>query len=120
MLNPDTTSSPSAPRANDRPGRSGVGNAFALAAAVEAFTWAGLLVGMFLEYVTKTTEAGVTIFGRLHGVAFLVYLAVTVVTAARLRWPPKYAIAALLAAIPPLTTLVFEAYAERRGLLRER
>lgn len=104
----------------DRPARSGLGTVFAVAATVEAFTWAGLLVGMFLEHITKTTDAGVTIFGRLHGVAFLVYLAITVVAAARLRWPAKYAILAVLAAVPPLTTLAFESFAHRHGLLSRR
>ena len=44
---------------------------FTIIARFEAFTWAGLLIGMFLKYGTETTELGVWLFGRLHGFAFL-------------------------------------------------
>ncbi|WP_410583866.1 hypothetical protein [Amycolatopsis sp. lyj-108] len=33
-----------------------IGKVFAAVAFVEAATWAGLLAGMFLKYVTETTE----------------------------------------------------------------
>jgi integral membrane protein len=100
-------------------GRSGIGVTFAVAAAVEAVTWAGLLVGMFLKYVTDTTEAGVHLFGRLHGVAFIVYVLAVLIAGPRLRWGWRTTAVALLASVPPLTTLVFEAAARRRGLLVE-
>ncbi len=60
---------------------------FTIAALIEALTWAGLLLGMFLNYVTETTNLGVWLFGRLHGGAFLFYVVVTVIAAWRLRWP---------------------------------
>lgn len=34
---------------------------------------------MLLKYGTQTTELGVWLFGRLHGIAFMFYLAVTLV-----------------------------------------
>ncbi|MEH6624481.1 MAG: DUF3817 domain-containing protein, partial [Dietzia maris] len=58
-----------------------------VAAFLEAFTWAGLLAGMFLKYVTGTTDVGVSIFGALHGGMFLIYLAIALITAITLRWP---------------------------------
>ena len=58
-----------------------------MAAFLEAFTWAGLLMGMFLEYVTGTTDVGVGIFGALHGGMFLIALAIALITAVMLRWP---------------------------------
>jgi len=94
-----------------------VGRTFAIVAFVEASTWAGLLVGMFLKYVTETTEMGVTIFGALHGGAFLVYVAATVVAARVLRWPWQVALAGLAAGVPPLATLPFEWWVRRAGLL---
>ena len=48
------------------------GKLFATMALVEAATWTGLLLGMVLKYVTETTDLGVWLFGRLHGLAFLV------------------------------------------------
>ena len=93
------------------------GRLFAAAAFFEALTWAGLLAGMFLKYVTGTTELGVWLFGRLHGAAFVAYVAVALFAAVRLRWPWWAALAALAAAIPPLATLPLEIWFRRRGLL---
>ncbi|MGF0118534.1 DUF3817 domain-containing protein [Promicromonospora sp. Marseille-Q5078] len=96
---------------------SGVGRAFAVVAVVEAFTWAGLLVGMFLKYGTETTEAGVWLFGRLHGAAFVAYVVIALVAAVRLRWGWFRTLVALAAAVPPLTTLLAEWWLRRTGHL---
>ncbi len=100
--------------------RSGWGSIFAIVALIEAFTWAGLLVGMFLKYVTETTDEIVSVFGMLHGIAFGVYIVVALITWWRLRWSIPVGLLALLASVPPLTTLLFEVWAKRRGLLRPR
>src|SRR5690606_26156654 len=76
------------------------GKVFAVVARLEAATWAGLLLGMFLKYVTGTTDLGVWLFGRLHGAAFLLYVVVAVVAGMRLRWPMWALLVALLAAVP--------------------
>lgn len=102
---------------SDRPSR--LGRLFAVVAVVEAITWTGLLVGMFLKYVTETTELGVYVFGRLHGAAFVLYVIVTAVAAIRLRWGWKPALLAGVAAIPPLATLPLEVGLRRRGFLRQ-
>ncbi len=97
-----------------------IGRLFAVVALIEAFTWAGLLVGMFLKYVTATTEMGVWLFGRLHGFAFLVYLVVLMIAAPYLRWPWWGTTLSFLASIPPLATLPLEVWLRRRGLLARR
>ena len=48
------------------------------------------------------------------------YFAVTLVAARRLRWGGRTVVYALLASVPPGSTLVFEAWAERTGRMRER
>lgn len=93
------------------------GRVFSVIALIEALTWAGLLIGMYLKYVSGTTEAGVWLFGRLHGVAFIVYVIACLVCSARLRWPWWATVLAFLAAIPPLVTLPLEIFYKRRGLL---
>lgn len=95
------------------------GRIFFAIALVEAFTWAGLLAGMYLKYVSGTTDLGVWLFGRLHGGAFLLYLVITVIAGAKLRWPLWALLLAVLAAIPPLATLPLEFWFRRRGLLSE-
>ena len=90
---------------------------FRALAVAEAVTWGLLLTGMFLKYVTETTELGVRVFGMVHGVVFIAYCLVTVVVAVDQRWSLPRTALGLVAAVPPFATLLFEAYAERRDLL---
>ena len=92
---------------------------YRLVARAEALTWALLLVGMFLKYVTDTTELGVRVFGMLHGVVFIAYCLTTVLLWIDQRWSFGRLVGGLACAIPPFATIPFEAYAERRGLLGE-
>lgn len=92
-----------------------IGRVFQITAIAEAFTWTGLLAGMFLKYMTETTELGVEFFGWLHGMTFIAYLVVTLVTAVALRWRWWVAVVAILAAIPPLTTILAERWIAGRG-----
>jgi integral membrane protein len=104
----------------NKPRSTRTGQLFALVALAEAITWAGLLVGMFLKYVVGSTELGVWLFGRLHGGAFLLYCAVALFAAVRLRWPWWGTLLALAAAIPPLATFPLERWFRRRGFLARR
>lgn len=88
--------------------------AFRIAAIAEAFSWTGLLVGMYLKHVSGTTDLGVWLFGRVHGGLFLVYLATTIWVARAERWSGIRTILALLASIPPLVTLLVERWVARR------
>ena len=92
--------------------------AFSVIAAVEAFTWAGLLIGMYFKYVPETTELGVKIFGPLHGGVFMLYGVVAILAAVRLKWSFFWTtVLALVAAVPPFATVVFEVWARRSGRL---
>lgn len=86
-------------------------------AAAEAVTWSLLLVGMFLKYVTETTDRAVSVFGMLHGVVFVAFGVTTLVVAIDQRWGLARTLLGLASAVPPLATLPFERYADRRGLL---
>jgi integral membrane protein len=86
-------------------------------AVTEAITWALLLTGMFLKYVTETTELGVRVFGMVHGVAFVAYCVTTVVVAVDQRWSFRRSLAALACAVPPFATVPFDKYAESRDWL---
>lgn len=93
---------------------------FRVVAVAEAITWALLLTGMFLKYVTETTELGVRIGGMLHGVVFIAYVLTTLVVAVDQRWSAGRTVLGLAASIPPFFTVLFDRYAERRGLLGDR
>ncbi|MEQ8835002.1 MAG: DUF3817 domain-containing protein [Miltoncostaeaceae bacterium] len=91
---------------------------FRLVAVAEAVSWAGLLAGMLLKYGGPGTEVGVQVFGPLHGALFVAYLAVTVISWPSFRWSTPVGAVALLAAVPPFGTVVFERWATRTGRLR--
>lgn len=88
---------------------------FRRVAIAEAVTWALLLAGMFLKYVTETTELGVRVFGMLHGVVFIAYCLTTVLVAVDQRWSRGRLLLGLAAAVPPFATVPFDRYAEHRG-----
>ena len=90
---------------------------FGAAAAAETATWLALIVGMAVKYLGSGADTGVAVFGLVHGVVVLVYVAVAVLAAPRLGWGARTLLTALLASVPPLGTFWFEAWAERHGRL---
>jgi integral membrane protein len=93
---------------------------FRRVAIAEAVTWALLLTGMFLKYVTETTELGVRVFGMLHGVVFIAYCLTTILVAVDQRWSRGRLLLGLASAVPPFATVLFDRYAEHRGELDTR
>lgn len=101
---------------------------FRLISVIEAFTWAGLLLGMFFKYFTGErvpeldnypNEIGVKIFGSLHGAAFILFLVLAFLAARAFKWSPKVMVAALAAAVIPFATIPFERWLVRNGMLGE-
>lgn len=90
---------------------------FRIVAVAEAITWAMLLTGMFLKYVTETTELGVRIGGMIHGVVFIAYCLVTVLVGIDAKWSVKRIVLGLASAIPPFFTVWFDLAMEKRGAL---
>jgi integral membrane protein len=105
------------PRADVRPP---VSRWFERAAVAESVTWLALIVGMAVKYIGSGDETGVRVFGLVHGVVALVYVAVTVWAGRALGWGRRTVLLGLLASVPPLGTLWFEARAERTGRLDPR
>ena len=94
--------------------------AFRIVAVAEALSWIGLLAGMFVKWVLRTSEAGVQVFGPIHGGLFVLYLLVALVAARVLRWSPGTTLLALAASVPPVATIWFERRATRAGQLPTR
>ena len=86
-------------------------------ALAEVVTWALLLLGMVLKYVTRTTELGVKVFGLAHGVVFIAFCLVTVLLWVNQRWTAREGLLGLLSAVPPFLTVWWERRLERRGRL---
>ena len=72
---------------------------------------------MYVKYVPQTTELGVTIFGPIHGGIFVAFVVVALVAARVLRWSIGTTLLALVAAVPPLASILFERWATRAGRL---
>lgn len=86
-------------------------------ALAEMVTWALLILGLVLKYVTKTTELGTAIFGSIHGFVFLSYLVTTVLVWINQRWSFARGIIGLGSSILPFMTYPFERSTEKAGLL---
>ncbi|AUH69446.1 MULTISPECIES: DUF3817 domain-containing protein [Gordonia] len=91
---------------------------FRLIAVIEAITWGLLLISMGVKYGAGI-DAATMVPGALHGVAFVVYLIITVLTARSLKWNLKVLALALVASIPPFFTVWFEQWASKNGHLGE-
>lgn len=87
---------------------------FRITAVAEAFSWAGLLFGMYLKRVAEVTDMGVWLFGRLHGALFVAYIVAAIWVARSERWSPLRTLVGLAAAIPPFTSLIFERWVAAR------
>jgi len=90
-------------------------SAFRIVAVLEALTWLGLLIGMYFKYLPATGDAGVKIFGPIHGGVFVAYVLLAVITARIQRWSFWTTVFALGASIPPFCTIWFEVWANRSG-----
>jgi integral membrane protein len=90
---------------------------FRVIAIVEAVTWLGLLLGMYFKWIAETGEAGVKIFGPIHGGVFVAYVVLALLTARIQRWSFWTTVFALAASVPPFFTVWFELWAKRSGRL---
>ncbi|WP_328592983.1 DUF3817 domain-containing protein [Ruania zhangjianzhongii] len=94
----------------------GPGRLHRLLADAEAVTWALLLLGMVLKYLTHTTDLGVSVAGPIHGFVFLAYCAVTLVVGIDQQWERRTILLGLLSAVLPFVTVPFGRLVRRRGL----
>ena len=90
---------------------------FRVVAVAEALSRLGLLAGMYVKYVPEASEVGVQVFGPIHGGIFVAYVGVTLVVRRLLGWDLWTTLLALAASVPPLTTVLFERWANRTGRL---
>ena len=93
---------------------------FRIVALAEAFSWVGLLAGMYFKYLgSPRTEIGVKIFGPVHGALFVAFLVVMVLAGIAFRWHPVTWLLALLGSFVPLGTVMFVMWADRREKLSQ-
>src|SRR5215203_690074 len=90
---------------------------FVTVAIAEAVSWAGLLIGMYVKYLTDAGELGVKVFGPVHGGIFVLYVVLALAVARAQRWSIGTTSVALVCAVPPFATVPFEMWASRTGRL---
>lgn len=90
--------------------------AFKIVAVVEALTWIGLLTGMFFKYA-RDIETATKVPGWIHGAAFVVLVALTLLVARAIKWDVKTLALGLIATVVPFCSVVFEVWAQRAGKL---
>jgi integral membrane protein len=86
-------------------------------ALAEVVSWALLITGMVLKYVTRTTDLAVTIFGMVHGVVFISFCVITVLLWVNQRWTVREGLLGLASAVPPFLTVWWERRLDRAGRL---
>ena len=97
-----------------------MGYVYMVIAFLEAVTWAGLLVGMYQKHILGLEENLVPLFGGLHGLVFMLYMAVAVLTGRSLGWNVRTTALVLAASVPPFVTIPVELWLRRTGRLSAR
>lgn len=87
---------------------------FGVVAYAEAFSWAGLLIGMYFKYLGGGNDIGVAIFGPIHGFLFVAYLAALLFSARKHQWPVKELLIGGICSVPPFATIFFDVRVVRR------
>ncbi|MBA3379672.1 MAG: DUF3817 domain-containing protein [Chloroflexia bacterium] len=76
--------------------------ALMIVAFAEALSWLGLLLGMVLKYGFDN-ERGVSLMGPVHGMLFIVFVVLLLVTQFQERWSIGRTVLSFLESIPPFT-----------------
>ncbi|MGW5681935.1 DUF3817 domain-containing protein [Nonomuraea sp. NPDC003754] len=92
---------------------------FRAVAIAEAFSWIGLLAGMYVKYILQAGEVGVKVFGPIHGGLFVLYVAAVLLVARERGWSRGTVVVGLVCAVPPLATVWFERRQTRHERARQ-
>lgn len=90
---------------------------FRTAAITEAVSWVGMLIAMLIKYPLQGSPLGVTIWGWVHGIAWLVFIVACILAAVRFRWAWWVVLIGLVTSVLPFLTVVFDVWMERTGRL---
>lgn len=91
---------------------------FRLIAVLEAITWLALIIAMIVKRAAHN-DGAIFVPGMVHGIVFVVYVLLALLTARALKWNLTVTAWALFASIPPFGSIVFEWWARRNGHLAE-
>ncbi len=89
-------------------------------AVLEAFTWAGLLISMLIKYPLAGSPIGVSIFGWLHGLVWVLFVIIALTAGIWFRWSWWVTLIGVLVSILPFATIPFDIWMERTDRLNTR
>ncbi|MFI8632352.1 DUF3817 domain-containing protein [Microbacterium sp. NPDC077663] len=93
---------------------------FRTAAIVEAVSWIGMITALIIKYPLAGTPLGVTIWGWVHGIAWIVFVVSCLLAAITFRWKWWIAVLGLAMSVLPFLTVPFDLWMERTGRLQRR
>lgn len=90
---------------------------YGVMAVAEMVTWTGLIIAMIARYGFGYEGGLFFVAGLSHGIIFIAYCVTAVMVGVNLRWGFGTTLLAVVAAIPPWTTLPFDRWLVRRKKL---
>jgi integral membrane protein len=90
---------------------------FRVTSIVEAVSWVGMIIALVVKYPLDGTPMLVTVWGWVHGIAWIAFCASGLLAAARFRWSWWLIPVGFVMSVLPFLTLVFDAWMERSGRL---
>jgi integral membrane protein len=76
-----------------------------LVAILEAISWLALLIAMFFKYVLNN-ETYIRSVGSIHGVLFMLFVALVLVVGLGMKWSKKEIFWSLVSSLPPCCTII--------------
>jgi integral membrane protein len=90
---------------------------YSVVALAEMVTWTGLIIAMVARYGFGYEGGLFFVAGLSHGIIFMAYCITAIMIGINLRWGLGAITLAVLAAIPPWTTLPFDRWLLKKGKL---
>lgn len=93
---------------------------FRTTSIVEAVSWVGMIIALVVKYPLDGTPMLVTVWGWVHGIAWIAFCLSGLNAAIRFRWSWWLVPVGFVMSILPFLTLPFDVWMERTGRLTRR
>ncbi|MGO1319484.1 MAG: DUF3817 domain-containing protein [Galactobacter sp.] len=87
---------------------------------IEAVSWVGMIIALVVKYPLDGTPMLVTVWGWVHGIAWIGFCLAGLNAAIRFRWSWWLVPVGFVMSVLPFLTLPFDVWMERTGRLKRR
>ncbi len=91
--------------------------AFRTTALIEGISWLGMLTALAIKYPLHGSPLPVTIWGWVHGIAWIAFVLACIAAAIRFRWTWWALPTGIIGSTLPFLTIPFDLWMERTGRL---